>query len=273
MHNPFEVDKRFIDHYQGDPPCHSEQGEGSSARGYATLIEGMDKSLGDVMDHLEELGIAENTLIVFLGDNGSDAPLGGSHDIGSSAPLRGKKGSEFEGGTRVPCIIAWARPDGKNAWQRRYPVLQGAIKPEIGTIMDIFPTLTLLAGAKVPLPPAYTEDGYLLWGILAGGEDPWHEDTFLDHFPHQHRGSYFTSWRHGDWKLIYYYNPAHPDYPQCTLYNLKDDPSESQDVLRKHPRIARHLLREMIDRLRRDNATYPVDFEGKPVLPREDAIR
>ena len=139
--------------------------------------------------------------------------------------------------------------------------------------MDIFPTLTLLAGAQVPLPPAYTEDGYLLWGILAGGEDPWHEDTFLDHFPHQHRGSYFTSWRHGDWKLIYYYNPAHPDYPQCTLYNLKEDPSESQDVLRKHPRVARRLLREMIDRLRRDNATYPVDFEGKPVLPREDAIR
>ena len=130
-----------------------------------------------------------------------------------------------------------------------------------------------LGADDITLPPAYTEDGYLLWGILQGGEDPWHEDTFLNHFPHQHRGSYFTSWRHGDWKLIYYYNPAHPDYPQCTLFNLKEDPSESQDVLRKHPRIARRLLREMIDRLRRDNATYPVDFEGKPVLPREDAIR
>ena len=141
--------------------------------------------------------------------------------------------------------------------------------------MDIFPTLTLLSGAQVPLPPAYIEDGYLLWGILGGGEDPWHEDTFLDHFPHQHRGSYFTTWRHGPWKLIYYYNPDHPDYPQCTLFNLEEDPSETNDVLRKHPRIARRLLREMIDRLRlrRDNATYPVDFEGKPVLPRKDAIR
>ena len=266
VHNPFEIDKRFIAHYQ-------DTTFSQAARGYATLIEGMDKSLGDVLDHLQDLGIAENTLIVFLGDNGSDAPLGGSHDIGSSAPLRGKKGSEFEGGTRVPCIIAWARPDGQNAWQRKYPVLQGAISREIGTIMDIFPTLTLLSGAQVPLPPAYIEDGYLLWGILGGGEDPWHEDTFLDHFPHQHRGSYFTTWRHGPWKLIYYYNPDHPDYPQCTLFNLEEDPSESQDVLRKHPRIARRLLREMIGRLQRDNATYPVDFEGKPVLPREDAIR
>ena len=112
VHNPFEIDKRFIAHYQ-------DTTYSQAARGYATLIEGMDKSLGDVMDHLEQLGIAENTLIVFLGDNGSDAPLGGSHDIGSSAPLRGKKGSEFEGGTRVPCIIAWARPDSRNAWQRK----------------------------------------------------------------------------------------------------------------------------------------------------------
>ena len=273
VHNPFETDKRFIDHYQGTVPCHSEQSEGISARGYATLIEGMDKSLGDVLDHLEELGIAENTLVVFLGDNGSDAPLGGSHDIGSSAPLRGKKGSEFEGGTRVPCIIAWARPDGRNPWQRRYPVLQGAISPEIGTIMDIFPTLTLLSGAQAPLLPAHTEDGSLLWGILGGGKAPRHEDTFLNHFPHRHRGSYFTTWRHGDWKLIYYYNPEHPDHPQCTLYNLASDPSESHDVLRKHPRIARRLLREMIDRLQRDGALYPVDFEGREILPREDAVR
>jgi arylsulfatase A-like enzyme len=266
VHNPFEIDKRFIAHYQ-------DTTFSQAARGYATLIEGMDKSLGDILDHLEAAGVAENTLVVFLGDNGSDAPLGGGHDIGSSAPLRGKKGSEFEGGTRVPCIIAWARPNPANPSQHRYSVRQGVISPDVATIMDIYPTLTLLAGAKVPLPPAHTEDGSLLWGLLGGYDDPWHEDIFLNHFPHQHRGSYFTTWRHGDWKLVYYYNPDHPDFPQCTLYNLKDDPSESRDVLRKHPRIARRLLREMIDRLRRDNATYPVDFEGKPVPPREDAVR
>ena len=266
VHNPFEIDKRFIAHYQ-------DTTFSQAARGYATLIEGMDKSLGDLLHHLEEAGVAENTLIVFLGDNGSDAPLGGGHDIGSSAPLRGKKGSEFEGGTRVPCIIAWARPAPDNTWQRRYPVRPGGISQEVATIMDIYPTLTLLADAKVPLPPAHTQDGSLLWALLNGDDDPWHEDIFLNHFPHQHRGSYFTTWRHGDWKLIYYYNPDHPDFPQCTLYNLKKDPSESRDVLRKHPRTARRLLREMIARLRRDNATYPVDFEGKPVPPREDALR
>ena len=266
VHNPFEIDNRFIAHYQ-------DTAYSQAARGYATLIEGMDKSLGDILDHLAAAGVAENTLLVFLGDNGSDAPLGGGHDIGSSAPLRGKKGSEFEGGTRVPCIVAWARPDRTNPYQRRYPVKEGAVSQEIGTIMDIYPTLTLLAGAQVPLPPAHTQDGYLLWALLGGDKDPWHEDTFLNHFPHQHRGSYFTTWRHGDWKLVYYYNPDHPDYPQCSLFNLKRDPTESHDVLRKHPKVARRLLREMIARLQRDNATYPVDFEGHPVLPREDAIR
>ena len=265
VHNPFEIDQRFIAHYQ-------DTTKSQAARGYATLIEGMDKSLGDVLDHLQEIGIAENTLVVFLGDNGSDAPLGGGHDIGSSAPLRGKKGSEFEGGTRVPCIIGWAKPDGKNKWQHRYPIRQGVITREIGTIMDIFPTLTLLAGAQVPLPPAHTEDGDQLCSILGGFDNPWHEDTFLNHFPHQHRGSYFTTWRHGPWKLIYYYNPEHPDYPQCTLFNLDEDPSESQDVFKRHPRVARRMLREMVERLERDHATYPVDFEGKPVLPKPEAV-
>ena len=266
VHNPFEIDKRFIAHYQ-------DTTFSQAARGYATLIEGMDKSLGDILDHLEAAGVAENTLVVFLGDNGSDAPLGDGPDIGSSAPLRGKKGSEFEGGTRVPCIVAWARPDGRNAWQRRYPVRQGVITQEIGTIMDLYPTLTLLAGADVPLPPAHTQDGYLLWSLLDGRDDSWHEDTFLDHFPHDHRGSYFTTWRHGDWKLIYYYNPEHPDQPRCALYNLKKDPSESENVIKKHRRTARRLFREMTARLQRDNATYPVDSAGHPLPPREDAVR
>ena len=264
VHNPFEIDKRFIAHYQ-------DTTYSQAARGYATLIEGMDKSLGDVLDHLQDLGIAENTLVIFLGDNGSDAPLGGSHDIGSSAPLRGKKGSEFEGGTRVPCIIGWARPDGNSYWQRRHPIRRGMVSEQVGTIMDFFPMLTSLGGAVVSLD--YPVDGQDLFPILEGRGSRWHKDTFLNHFPHQHRGSYFTTWRNGPWKLVYYYNPDHPDYPQCTLFNLEKDPSESRDVIREHPDVARILLREMIDRLAREHAAYPVDFEGKPVLPREDAIQ
>ena len=266
VHNPFETDPRFSAHYQD--PAFSQ-----AARGYATLIEGMDKSLGDILDHLETLGIAENTLVVFLGDNGSDAPLGDADDIGSSAPLRGKKGSEFEGGTRVPCIIAWARPDGQNRWQLRMPVRSGAVSSRVGTLMDLYPTLVRAVGGA-PVPPEYPCDGWSLHAILGGWDDPQRpDDRFLNHFPHAHRGSYFTSWRHGPWKLIYYYHPEQPDAPRCVLYHLEKDPSESRDVLRRHPRLARRLLREMIERLDRENACYPVDAEGRTLRPRLEALR
>lgn len=94
VHSPFQADKRFLSRYTD--PDKNEQ-----ARAFATLIEGMDKSLGDIMDQLEKLGIAENTLILFLGDNGGDAPLGDERGYGSSAPLRGKKGRSL----KVVCVF------------------------------------------------------------------------------------------------------------------------------------------------------------------------
>lgn len=90
VHSPFETDERFISHYTD--PNKSQQ-----ARAFATLIEGMDKSLGDILDKLEDMGIAENTLIIFLGDNGGDAPLGDAADYGSSAPFKGKKDRNMRG--------------------------------------------------------------------------------------------------------------------------------------------------------------------------------
>ena len=120
VHNPFEIDRRFEQNYLQDST------KSRAAIGFATLVEGMDKSLGDIVAHLREKGLAENTLIIFLGDNGSDAPLGPSRGWASSAPLRGKKGAEYEGGIRVPCIIGWALP-AANRIQRRFPVKAGAV--------------------------------------------------------------------------------------------------------------------------------------------------
>jgi len=90
VHAPFQSDPRFGEQYK-------DSGKPKAAQAYATLIEGMDKSLGDILDHLEALGIAENTLVLFLGDNGSDAPLGPTHEHNSSFPLRAKKGTHYEG--------------------------------------------------------------------------------------------------------------------------------------------------------------------------------
>lgn len=105
-----------------------------------------------------------------------------------------------------------------------------------------------------------------------GADDPAREEVFLCHFPHQHRGSYYTTWRNGPWRLIYYYNPEHPESPWCVLYNLEKDPFETTDVLEGNLDTARRLLREMTERLARENAAYPVDFEGRTILPDPDLI-
>lgn len=258
VHAPFETDERFINHYTD--PSKDEQ-----ARAFATLIEGMDKSLGDILDKLEELGIAENTFILFLGDNGGDAPLGGPADYGSSAPLRGKKGAEYEGGVRVPFIASWAHPDAGNKFQKQYPVAQHAIQTQMGTVMDIYPTVLSVAGVAVP--KNHILDGSDLKTLLAGKKDKNHRDDFLMHFPHEHRGSYFTSYRKGDWKLIYYYNPQTPKSPSYKLYNLADDPFEANDLAGTNPQKAKELFNWMVERLQEEKALYPVDDDKNEIRP------
>lgn len=258
VHSPFEPDKRFIDHYT-DPD------KSDNAKAFATLIEGMDKSLGDIMDKLEELGIAENTLILFLGDNGSDAPLGELKGHFSSAPLRGKKGTEYEGGTRAPFIVSWGKPNPGNEIQRRLPIRQGAIQEQQATVMDIFPTVLSLAGVRNP--EEHITDGYDLKTRLAANTDDHYPNRFLMHFPHDHNGSYFTSFRNGNWKLIYRYNPETPDRPSYELYNLADDPFENTDLSESRTDVLRHMITEMAEQLEEEGALYPEDKDGKPVKP------
>lgn len=259
VHQPFEADKRFLDRYRNS-------GKGAQAEAFATLIEGMDKSLGDLMQKLEKLGVAENTLILFLGDNGSDAPLGGAADYGSSAPLKGKKGSEYEGGVRVPFIAAWAKPDTRNKFQKKYPIAQNAVQLQQGTVMDLYPTILSVAGVQTP--KGYTLDGSDLKKLLRGKEDKKHRDDFLMHFPHgEHRANYFTTYRKGDWKLIYYYNPDTTGEPSWKLYNLKEDPCEASDVAEKHPEKVASMVKMMKERLEAEEALYPVDKEGNICKP------
>jgi arylsulfatase A-like enzyme len=249
VHQPFEADKRYLEKYQNS-------GKGHMAEAFATLTEGMDKSLGDLMKKLEELGVAENTLILFLGDNGGDAPLGGPADYGSSAPLRGKKGSEYEGGVRVAFIAAWAKPDAKNKFQKKYPIAQNAVQLQQGTVMDLYPTI--LSVADVDAPKGYPLDGSDLKKLLQGKADKKHRDDFLMHFPHgEHRANYFTTYRKGDWKLIYYYNPETTGEPSWKLYNLKEDPYEASDVATQYPDKVTSMIKQMKDRLEKENALYP----------------
>ena len=269
---PFESDPRFAAHYKSS-------GKSQAAQAFATLIEGMDKSLGDILHHLHALGVAEETLILFMGDNGSDAPLGHQHEVACAAPLRGKKGSHYEGGMRVPFIAAWAKTNPEHSLQKALPIPLGKIQTQVANVTDVFPTLLEITGASSFKPQDHIIDGHSLTRRLKGLRDARIPEHFLMHYPHAvHRSNYFTTWREKDWKVIYHTLPEIPTTGgriqfsdgHYELYHLGEDPYESHNLAKEKPEKLRSMMESMIDQLKAMNAVYPVDPSGQalpPVLP------
>lgn len=259
VHAPFQSDPRFATNYEdsGKPPA---------AQAYATLVEGMDKSLGDLLAHLEELDVASNTLILLLGDNGGDAPLGREHEVACCAPLRGKKGAHYEGGMRTVFLAAWAKPDPANPWQQRLPIAAGAIQRQVCDITDIFPTLLGLTG---DVPQGALVDGRRLDALFTGKPDAARPERFLMHYPHgPHRSSYFTVWRNGPWKLIFHALPdSAAETGRFQLFHLGRDPAEQTNLARQEPETLARMVNEMAAELERHNAQYPTDAKGGEIRP------
>lgn len=264
VHSPFNSDPRFAEHY-------AASGQTPPAQAFATLIEGMDKSLGDVLDHLQKREVADHTLILFLGDNGSDAPLGHEHAVACAAPLRGRKGSHYEGGMRVPMIAAWAQINSESVLQREWRISQNGIQDQLASVCDVFPTILELTGTR---PPASHQiDGQSLKTLLSGADDPEHSQEFLMHYPHApHRSDYFTTLRAGPWKVVYHYFPGEDsDGKRYQLFNLQNDPFESNDLASAEPEILREMMGKLVESLKAHHARMPVAKDGKerlvPVVP------
>lgn len=260
VHAPFQPDPRFADHYKdSDKP--------EKAQAYATLIEGIDKSLGDIIRHVKDLGLGENTLILFLGDNGSDAPLPIEDDYSSSSPLKGKKGNHWEGGMRVPFIAAWVSPNEKTPCQQKTPIARNAVQPQLGTVIDLFPTLCRVANANYP--KGYILDGFALQKQLKGKHSSGRNELFVNHFPHgDHRSNYFTSLVKSDWKIIYHY-PIEGE-PRYELFNLKNDPFETNNVADKNPEQLKLMMKVLAAEMKSKKALYP-EKDKRPlelIMPR-----
>lgn len=251
VHAPFYSDPRFAEKYKN-------AGYPEKAQAYATLIEGIDNSLGDIMKHVKELGMGEYTLILFLGDNGSDAPLPIENDYSSSFPLKGKKGNHWEGGMRVPFIAAWVSPNTSSPIQRKLPIAQNAIQEQVGTIIDLFPTLASLVGFSNP--EGHLLDGFPLQTQLNAKQNTSREELFLNHFPHGHRSNYFTSLVNSDWKVIYHY----PVDGEATyeLFNLKADPFEMENLAESNPAQLKMMMEAMYAEMTSKKALYP-EKDGK----------
>lgn len=201
-----------------------KQWAGKSPNGiYSDWVEEVDWSVGRILDALKENGIADRTLVIFTSDNGGTPRA-------VNTPLRGHKGTTFEGGMRVP-TIAW--------WPGKIPA--GTETDAIAGMFDILPTFTALAGGKLPADRKI--DGANLWPHLSGeaGAKPAHETFYY------YQGMRLTAVRHGDWKLqiaptARVANAAVlKEAFEPKLYNLKTDIGEATDVAAANPEVVAKL--------------------------------
>ncbi|TXD46508.1 sulfatase-like hydrolase/transferase [Polaribacter sp. IC073] len=258
VHAPFYSDPRFKEHYVNS-------GKSKNAQAYATLIEGIDKSLGDIIQHVKKLGLGENTLLLFLGDNGSDAPLPIENGYSSSSPLKGKKANHWEGGMRTPFIAAWVTPNKTVSSQIKLPIAQQSTQQQLASILDIFPTLCDVA--NVTYPKSHVIDGFSLNRQLNNQKNEERNELFLNHFPHEHRSSYFTSLVKANWKIIYHYQPQ--GLPRYELFNLKEDPYEASNLADTNSEQLKVMMTVLIDELKSKKALYPEKdkLPMQPIMP------
>lgn len=212
---------------------------------FATMIEAIDVSLGDVVEQLEELGIAEETLIIHLGDNGSESPVHGNQasiplGIFSDFPMRGQKNDGYQGGSRVPLIISWAKPDSDHPFQLDLPIVADGVEHDIVGIVDVAPTVLSITGAA-----SQDLHGYDLSPYLRGEAGTHRPQKYHLHYPNANFPTGNLTWyREGDWKLMYNYGAN-----SFLLYDLVNDPTESVDVAADEPDRVVQMARAMAQEL------------------------
>jgi len=237
----------------------SQQFRGTSAMGkYGDVITEIDWSTGQLIESLRQNGILENTIIIFSSDNGPWLNFG-AHG-GSTAGLREGKGTSWEGGVRVPCVMYW---------KDRIPA--GTVSSEIASAIDIMPTLAEITGGRLP---SHIIDGVSLLPVMMGDETAKPRMQFLYYY----ENNQLQAIRYGDWKLIYphtyrsYLNvepgkngmpgPYHTASCGKELYNLKDDWSESFNLVDSFPEIVA-LIDAIAQSARDDLGDFLTNAKGR----------
>lgn len=209
VHSPLTGKSNLIELASERPPAN-----GQSNTVYAAMIRSVDDSVGRILNKIDQLNLAKETIVIFTSDNGGAVHFG-QPPATSNAPLRSGKGNPFEGGLRVPLLV-------------RVPGLTrpGSVCNAPVISQDFFPTLLELAGAtKEAWETAL--DGASFVPLLRGAKEGPHQELFW-HYPHYWNGGKVTPYsvaRIGDWKLIHFYETGREE-----LYHLKDDPGEQHDL-------------------------------------------
>ncbi|MGC9344396.1 MAG: sulfatase-like hydrolase/transferase [Bacteroidales bacterium] len=256
--NPFFV---YLAHPMPHVPLHvSEKFEGKSELGlYGDVMMEIDWSVGQVLQTLKETGLEENTLVIFTSDNGTWLNYG--NHAGSTGGLREGKGTSFEGGQRVPCLMYW-----------KGTIAPGTVNNNLISGIDILPTLANIADAPLPKNKI---DGVSLLPLLKGDFEVNPRETFYYYY----RTNSLEAIRHGSWKLVFphpgrTYEGFQPGYDgkpgqvngnfqfEGGLYDLRRDPGERYDVSESYPEIVKSLTK-FAEEARQDLGDDLINNPGK----------
>ena len=216
---------------------------------YAAMVESLDDSVGRILKKLDDLKLADNTLVIFASDNGGlSFVANGAQSPTVNAPLREGKGTLYEGGLRVPLIVRW--PGVTTA---------GAVVTEPVCAMDFYPTILEACGIK----DDEHRDGLSFTPALKG--QSLNRDTFYWHYPHYHNGQPGGAIRWKDWKLIEFYDTGRRE-----LYDLKQDLGESRNLVESQKQLVDDLAEKLDDwrkevgaKMMNPNPDYQPNPQGK----------
>ena len=228
VHAPFDAKKNLIEKYRSKVDPQDPQRSPT----YAAMVESMDDAVGTLIDTVDRLGIADRTAIIFISDNGGNMydRVDGTAPT-SNTPLRGGKATVYEGGTRVPCIIAW--PDRTKAGTRSAELIQTT---------DFYPTFLELL--KIEPKPQQVFDGIDITPALLGKPLP--RKALFTYFPHSppivpdHLPPAVTL-TSDNWKLIRIFHEGETGAHAYQLYDLKNDIGETKDLSKSQPERVRAL--------------------------------
>lgn len=210
-HTPLQAPKEIIARYASIPD--------KNRRVFAAMVEAMDEAIGRVLAALDREGLRNDTIVLFFSDNGGPIAQGGRN-----TPLRGGKGSVWEGGTRVPAVLRWP---GR--------IKAGQTSQQVISAMDVFPTLAAAAGVrplnKLPL------DGVNLWPEISSGGRRTRENLLLVVETGQ---SFQYALHHKEWKLVREI-PKQGGDPVNHLFRVDEDIEEKNDLAAKHPDVVKDL--------------------------------
>jgi arylsulfatase A-like enzyme len=241
VHTPLEVDSRFYSKYK-------QMGLEEPEARYAAMVEGMDKSLGDLMKFLDEEGLTDNTIILFMSDNGGlSAVARGGQAHTHNKPLSSGKGSAHEGGIREPMLVKWPGV-----------VEPGSVCNEYLIIEDFFPTILEMAEVA-DYQTVQPIDGLSFTPLLQGEAFSSRDRPLFWHFPNNWGPvgpgiGASSAIRLGDWKLIYYHERRNFE-----LFNLKEDIGEQHNLADSRPDKVYELAQRLSEYLASVDAQMPTD--------------